>query len=277
MRKKSDINAVKERTLNAIRIDRQHEKIEIIREPLQPFLEFMLEVATKALAKKPEDCLTIKNENTGLKFQISKLSEEDTEENYSRYTMTLYNGNEIRFSGDVVNMDTLGENRWYFTQKYEDMVSKKDIEQFIKATSILYGQLLTENEPTMEDLIKWTMLAMKDNVKDYKYDDITTLQCSKDKELWSVSLIMNGIVLNTCTAYMASDMTYTIGAINIAHECPQEVINKLAEKVRNEAKARLTDVSSKRAKKAQEEFYNTHMGIRYSEQATLNDIFKNYA
>lgn len=267
---------IKARTRGAIGRDRAELKNSIIKEPLQPFLKFMLDVASDAIAAGDysKNNINIQNKKAGLKFVITRMPE--LNEINAQYEIVLYKGNEIRFKGNVINGSTVGDRQWFFTQKYEDIVSKTDVQQFIKATAILFATLRTSVVPTMKELIEWTILQVSPKAHEYKYNHDATVSFQKNDDYIDCTLDIQGIVLYTCKVRLDVNGIPSVVTDDTLHEMPQHVLDTLCGLVRSGAKDKLIEIQNRVISEQQEQFYGTHEGIHYHETAILNDIFKSY-
>ncbi len=267
----------KNRTLAAIQIDRQSALTEILQEPLQPYMEFMMNVAAEAILKRGiNDTININNKNTGLRYQIHKIEKSSEDDSTDRYNISLYNGNEIRFNGIVLNGGLQNQNQWYFTQKYEDVVSKNDIAQFIQATAILYGKMQTDRDCDLETLVQWVALKQDPSKERFDFDKTSYIIFQPDGDGYQANFYMQNINLCSVMVYACFENIPIVENATVYHDVSQNVLNGLADMVRKDAYQRIVDIKREEVEAAQKHFFNTHAGIHYNEQATLNDLFKQY-
>lgn len=272
---------VKERALNAIRVDHDSQKYQVIKEPLQPYMAYILDVASTIIAHKSNDNkVSLTNKSMGLGLRIEKLLD-GNDMSKDRYRITLYSGNKIRFSGIAMNANGgVGINQWVFTEKNEDTVSRNDIDQFIFAASLLSAKGFTEKCTDLQTLILWALIGRGD-VKTFMFDDTSKVVfndsgSSIDIEMYMQDMYMQDILIMTCQARPDPDNTYELEHVNINHAIPAPVIVSLSETIKASVREKYQANAIAQIQAAQEAFYITQTGAHYGEAAQLNDIFKQY-
>lgn len=267
---------VKERALNAIRVDHDSQKYQVIKEPLQPYMAYILDVASTIIAHKSNDNkVSLTNKSMGLGLRIEKLLD-DNDMSKDRYSITLYSGNKIRFSGIAMNANGgVDINQWVFTEKNEDTVSRNDIDQFIFAASLLSAKGFTEKCTDLQTLILWALIGRGD-VKTFMFDDTSKIVFNDSGSSIGIEMYMQDILIMTCQAHPNPDNTYELDHVNINHEIPAPVIVSLSEKIKASVREKYQANVIAQIQAAQEAFYITQTGAHYGEIAQLNDIFKQY-
>lgn len=274
--KKQIISFAKERTLNAIKIDRSQFANAVIEVPLQPYMEYMMDVTSEALGTSANhtNTINIQNKNTGLRFAITKI--EDDSFTNDHYAIKLFNGNEIRFSGTVLNRSSHGRNDWYFTEKYEDAVSATDISRFIEATAILRAKLFTEQSDSLEKLMQWTLVCMAENARQYKFDADTKILRTEHDDITDLTLEMGGITIAECTLCIDDNGMPQVLHMQEFHNVPVPVLIKLGSTMQQTVRDKFKNSDIVRIQALQDKFNQSHAGVHYNEQAKLNDLFKQY-
>lgn len=277
MRQKKNVTPLaKERILNTIRIDRMETRNMALRIPLQPFMEYMMDVTSEALRGNmyENNTINIQNKNAGLKFTITKMEDESGARNH--YAVKLYNGNEIRFSGTVMNAGAFDKNQWYFTEKYEDVVSTSDIDQFIEATAILRSKMFTDRASSVTKLLQWVVYCGQPNKK-YNFDKDTYVIRNDHDGVIDMTLMMSDIEIAVYTFGIEADGIPQVIHEQNNHEVPPAVTLNLGETIKDATCSKFQSCEVERVKALQDQFNASHAGIHYSERAKLNDLFKNYS
>lgn len=272
----------KQRLINILEIDKKQQDAEIIKEPMQPYMEFIMDVSALSIKHHTsEPVFSVSNKAAGLKFQIKQLEQDYLHRD--RYEIKLFNQNELRFSAKILNASLVAPNQWYYTTKYEDTVSKDDVKGFIEVASLLYGKSQTEQIVNETDLVQLTMLLVKPGNRKFKYDDNISLVCNwplpvgDERPEIRVELVTKNITLAKYSFHKDEDDNFILDSQEILHNLPEPVLNSLADIIRNDAARFLSTKSEQETIKRQEAFYQSNQGQYYEEQAQLSDIFRSYA
>ena len=175
--RQNTIEQIKERTRNIITIDNNSMIMDVMQDPLQPYMTFLLDTIALILSHdSSKDSVTIQNKDGSFRFEAENTNESAIAR--AEYRLILYRNDAVCFSARAINGTIKGSNNWFFTDKYKDFISMEDVDQFIEAAAVLSTNHIFSQDAVFSDLVQWTILNHHplNGTVEHKYDDSAVLR-----------------------------------------------------------------------------------------------------